>query len=181
MAAMARRALVASLVAALAGVAAQAGAAAGDEREPAVGLAVGTGASVAIAPLLAGGVLFASTDDDGLRRTGVYLAMAGLVVAPTVEHLAVHEYKRAAIFAALPLAALLTNVVVFQYDPKTASYGSAYTRTTFGVALTAATLGATVGLADTFGAADRWRAKHRVMVAPTVVPGGGGLALGGRY
>ena len=175
MATMARCALIASLVAALAG------AAGADEREPSVGVAVATGVSVAIAPLLAGGVLFASTNDDALRRAGAYVAMAGLVVAPTVAHLAVHEYKRAAVFAALPLAALLTDVIVFQLDPQTTSYGSATSRTAFGVALTAATLGATVGLADTFGAADRWRARHRVMVAPALVPGGGGLALGGRY
>ena len=181
MATMRRHALVASLVAALSGAAASSRAAVADEREPAVGLAVGTGLSVAVAPLLAGGVLFASTDDDALRRAGVYLAMAGLVLAPTVAHLAVHEYKRAAIFAALPLAALLANVVVFQIDPKTPSYGSPESRTTFGIALTAATVGATVGLADTFAASDRWRARHRIVVVPAIAPGGAGLALGGRY
>jgi len=175
MASMACRALVALFVTLAAA------AAAADEREPPVGVAIGAGAGLAIVPLLAGGVLFASTTDDGLKQTASYVAMAGLVVAPAVAHLVVREYKRAAIFAALPLAALIADVVVFQLDPKVATYGSAESRTTFGIALTAATVGATVGLADTFGASDRWRARHRVVVAPTVGPGGGGVALGAAF
>ena len=174
---MARFAFVASLVAALAPAAAHAA----DEREPPVAVAVGTGAGLAMVPLLAGGVLFASTSDDGLKQTASYLAMVGLLVAPTVAHLIVHEYKRAAIFAALPLAALIADVIVFQLDPKVATYGSPTSRVTFGVALTAATVGATVGLADTFGASDRWRARHRLMVAPVVGPGGGGVTLGAAF
>jgi len=178
MAAMARPALVASLVAALAGAAADGAA---DEHEPPVAVAAGAGAGLAILPLLAGGVMFASNNDDGLHQTATYVAMAGLVIAPTVAHLVVREYKRAAIFAALPLAALIANVVVFQLDPKVTTYGSPESRTTFGVALTAATVGATVGLVDTFGASDRWRARHRVMVAPAVGPGGGGVTLGAAF
>lgn len=157
------------------------GAAEPDAREPPVGLAVGAGASLAIAPVLAGGVLFASTRDDGLRATGAYLLMAGLVVAPAVSHLIVREWKRAALFAALPLAALVSNAVVFAVDPQVTTSGSAATRTAFGVALTAAVLGATVGLADTFAAADRWRARRRVLVAPVVGATGGGLSLGGSF
>ncbi len=175
MAKMLRAALLAALIATAAS------AAVADEPGPPLAVAVGAGASVAIAPLLAGGVLFASSSDDGLRRTGVYVAMSGLALAPAVAHLAVREYKRAAIFAALPFAALLTNVVVFQLDPQVTTLGSAGSRTTFGVALTAAALGATVGLADTFGASDRWRARHRVMIAPAVTAGGGGLALGAQF
>ncbi|HEX9102468.1 MAG TPA: hypothetical protein VF997_09700 [Polyangia bacterium] len=175
---MARCALSVSLVALLAGAT---GAAAADEREPPVAVAVGAGVGLAIVPLLAGGVLFASSSDDGLHQTAAFVAMGGLVVAPAVAHLVVREYKRAAIFAALPLAALIANVIVFQLDPRVTTYGSAESRVTFGVALTAATVGATVGLADTFGAADRWRARHRVVVAPAVGPGGGGVALGAAF
>ncbi len=172
---MLRCVVVASLVVALAG------AAVADEREPPVAVAAGAGAGLAIVPLLAGGVLFASSDDDGLRRTGAYVAMAGLVLAPTVAHLAVREWKRAAIFAALPLAAFIANVVLFQIDPQVTTYGSPATRTTFGIALTCATVGATVGLVDTFGASDRWRARHRVMVTPSVGAGGGGVTLGAAF
>jgi hypothetical protein len=140
--------------------------AAADEQEPPpVGAAVGTAAAMAIVPLLAGSVLYASGNDDGLRRTGTFVAMSGLVIAPAVAHLWVREYKRAAIFAALPLVALLTNVVVLSIDPKTTTYGSAGSRTVYGVALTAGTLGAVIGLADTFGARDRWRRRHPVLGA----------------
>lgn len=152
-----------------------------DLRDPPIAAAVGTGGSVALVTLLSGGVLFASTGDDGLRRTGVYVAMAGLTLAPAIAHVMVKEYKRAAIFAALPLAALVANVIVFQLDPQTTTLGSAGSRTTFGIALTAAVVGATVGLADTFGASDCWRARHRLLVAPTVSTSGGGLTMGASF
>lgn len=132
---------------------------------PPVNLAIGTGISLAVAPMLAGAVLYASSDDDNLRRAGALIAAAGLVLAPTVAHLVVREYKRAAIFAALPLVGLVASAVVFAIDPKVTSYGSAETRTTFGVAMTAATLGATVGLADAFGARDCWRRRHPILGA----------------
>jgi hypothetical protein len=134
--------------------------AAADEREPPVGFALGTGVSLAIVPMLAGSVLYASNNDDSLRRTGVFVAMTGLALAPTVGHLIVREYKRAAIFAVLPIVAIVTNAIVFALDPQVTTYGSAESRVTFGVAMTAATLGATVGLADLFAARDRWRRRH---------------------
>jgi hypothetical protein len=86
--------------------------------------------------------------------------MAGLTLAPAAAHLVVREYKRAAIFTAVPLGGLVANIVLFQVDPQATTLGSAETRTTFALAITACVLGATVGLADTFGAADRWRARR---------------------
>jgi hypothetical protein len=151
---MSRYALVASLVAVLAG------AAAADEREPQVAVAVGAGTGIALVPLLAGGVLWASSQDDDLHRTGMLVAMAGLTAAPVVAHLIVHEYKRALIFAALPLAGLIANIIVMELEPQVTTYGNPGTRVTFGVALTAGVVGATVGLADTFAAPDRWRRAH---------------------
>lgn len=152
-----------------------------DEREPPVAVAVGAGGGVAFVTLLAGSLLFASSTDDSLHRTGIYVAMAGLTIAPAAAHLFVHEYKRAAIFAALPLAALVANVAVLQVDPQVMTLGSPATRVPFGVALTAAVLGGVVGLADTFGARDRFRARHRLLAAPTIVPGGAGLGVGARF
>jgi len=161
MSAMLRLTLASLLVIAAAGTRARAD----DDHEPPVAVALGAGAGLAITPLLAGGVLFASTDDDGLRRAGTMVAMAGLTLAPIVSHVATREYKRAAIFGAVPLAALITNAIVFAYDPKVTTYGSAYTRTIFGVALTAGVLGAVVGLADSLAARDRWRRRHPLLGA----------------
>lgn len=111
---MARPALAASLVAAVvAAVVAAAAGARGDEHEPPVAVAAGAGVGLAMVPLLAGGVLYATNNDDGLHQTGALVAMAGLVAAPAVAHLMVREWKRAALFAALPPAALIANVVVF--------------------------------------------------------------------
>lgn len=176
MGAMLRLALAFALVAAVAETRALA-----DDGEPPVGVAVATGGGVGVVTMLAGGVLYASNNDNGLRRTAAYVAFAGLLAAPVTAHLVVHEYKRALIFAAVPLAAFIANAAVFAYDPKVTTHGSPETRVTFGVALTAAILGATVGLADVFGARDRWRRRHPVLLAPTIGRDTGGVALGAQF
>jgi hypothetical protein len=156
------RAFVAVLVATLS-LAAPAWSAGGDDREPPVVVALGAGMAVGVAPLLAGGVLFSATDDNALKRTGIYLIMSGLTIAPAVSHLVAREYKRAAIFSAVPLAALLTEVVLFQLDPNVPAQGSGNTRTVFGVGITVGVLATIIGLADSWGAADRWRARHPIL------------------
>ncbi|MDB4971502.1 MAG: hypothetical protein JWN44_7191 [Myxococcales bacterium] len=173
------RPLAILLVLALARPAAAADSAAAGE--PPSGAALGTGVALGAASLLAGGVLFASSDDDALRKAAIYVALAGLTIAPAVAHLTAREYKRAAIFAALPLAGFITSAIVLQVDPSVTRLGSAETRTSFGIAMCAGIVGATVGLIDVMGASDRWRARHPVVVAPTVVSAGGGLVLGGRF
>jgi len=157
MAEMAVRALASACL-----VAVLAGAASADERdrEPPVAVAVGAGAGIAIVPLLAGGVLWSTSQDDGLHRTGMLVAMAGLTLAPVAAHLIVREYKRAAIFGALPLAGLITNIIIMEVDPQVTTFGSPESRVSYGIALTAGIVGATVGLVDTFAAGDRWRARR---------------------
>jgi hypothetical protein len=159
-------------------------AAAGDSTvagEPPTGVAVGTGVGLGAVSLLAGGVLFASTSDDSLRKAAVYISLAGLTLAPALAHLTVREYKRAAIFSALPLAGFITSAIVMAVDPAVTREGSAETRTSFGIAMCAGIVGATVGLIDVMGATDRYRERHRVLIAPAVVSGGGGAVVGGRF
>jgi hypothetical protein len=175
---MLRAALVAVLLAASGAPASAAGER--DASEPPVGAAVGTGGGVAFVTVLAGSLLF-STSDDGLHRTGVYVAMAGLTLAPAIAHVMAREYKRAVYFSIAPLVSLVANTVVMQIDPTVTTLGSPETRVTLGVALTIAALGATIGIADLFAASDRWRARHRVMVAPAIVPGGAGVGVGARF
>jgi hypothetical protein len=151
------------------------------ERPPPTAAATAAGAAMAIVPLAVGGALFAATDDDGRRATAVYVLMAGLTLAPVLSHVIVREYKRAAIFAAVPLAALVANVVTLQLDPQATTNGSVETRLTFGFALTFAVVGSVVGLVDTLGASDRWRARHPVLIAPTVSNQHVGMALGGSF
>ena len=148
---------------------------------PPTGVALGTGVGVGAISLLAGGVLFASSSDDSFRKAAVYISLVGLTLAPAVAHLGVREYKRAAIFAALPLAGLITSAIVMEVDPSVTREGSAETRTAFGIAMCAGIVGATVGLIDVMGAGDRYRERHRVLIAPAVVSGGGGAVVGGRF
>ena len=175
-----RLALACAIALAAAGTLAAARPVAAEENPPPTAWATVGGAATALVPVAVGGALFAGSDDDGVHRASIYLMMAGLTVAPALSHLLVREYKRAAVFAALPLAALITNTILFQIEPDVTTYGSPEGRTVYGVALAAGVLGAVVGLGDTFGATDRWRARHPI-VMPTVGSGSVGLALGGSF
>jgi hypothetical protein len=163
-------------------IARSAGAAAGDEIEPRVGLGFATGVAVAVAPLCAGGVMFAGSDEPGGRQAALWVALAGLTTAPVVSHLIVREWARAGIFGVAPLVgSALTLAMVYSY-PDLLDHGTALVRVTFGFGLSLAVVGAVVGLADVPGASDRWRRRHALAVAPVLVgSGGGGLALGGRF
>ena len=166
------------------------GAAGGAERsgtiEPRVGLAVATGVALAMAPLAAGGAMFAGSDQVGRRQEALWVALTGLTVAPVVGHLIAREWKRAGIFGAAPLAgSALTLALVYAY-PELLDHGTAPVRVSFGFGLSLAVVGAVVGLADLPGASDRWKRKRPpavpVALAPLVLgSSGGGLALGGRF
>jgi hypothetical protein len=151
------------------------------QRPPPTVLATLAGAVTALVPLAVSSALFAASDDDGHRATSVYVMMAGLALAPALSHILVREYKRAAIFAAVPLAALVANVVTLEVDPQATTNGSVETRLTFGFALSFAVVGSVVGLADTLGAGERWRARHPLLIAPAVGNGRVGLSLGGSF
>jgi hypothetical protein len=168
-------------------IARSAAAAPGDDAiEPRVGLAVGTGVALAVAPMIAGGVMFAGSDDVGQRQAALWVALSGLTLAPVAGHLIVREWKRAGLFALAPLVgSALTLAMVYPY-PELLDHGTAPVRVTFGLGLSLAVMGAAVGLADLPGASDRWRRRHPVAVAPVMMAGagggdGGGLAVGGRF
>jgi hypothetical protein len=154
---------------------------AADEAEPSVGLALGAGAALAIAPLCAGGAAFANSDDLDVRRPALYVALAGLTLAPVVAHLIVREYARAGLAALAPVVGSALAIAMVEAYPELLDHGDPTVRVTFGVGLSLAVVGSVLGLADLPGASDRWRARHPLTVAPLVSRGGGGLAFGGRF
>ena len=155
--------------------------AAEDAIEPRLGLAMATGVATAVAPLCAGGAIFAGSEEIGRRQEGLWVALAGLTAAPVVGHLIAREWARAGIFGVAPLVgSALTLAMVYSY-PDLLDHGNATVRVTFGFGLSLAVVGTVVGLADLPGASQRWRRRHKVVVTPVAGAGGGGLALGGRF
>jgi hypothetical protein len=156
-----------------------------DEREPPVGAALGVGAALALAPLCAGGAMFANSDDVDVRRGGLYLGLTGLTLAPAVAHFAVGEPARAGWFSIAPVAGTALTVAMLESHPELLDHGGATVRVLFGAGLSLTVLGTVVGLADVPGASDRWRRRHgtplRVVVAPVAAAGAGGVAVGGRF
>ncbi len=160
--------------------------------EPPVGWAVAGGALTALLPLAIGASLYGTHDDLGPRKTASILMVSGMALAPIVSHLAVKEWSRAGIFGALPVAAAIGMIVLMQIQPSASLFGTRPGYLTYAMTISFATLGAGVGLIDTFGAARRAaerkaarptarRSRLPVLPVPLVLPSGGGLAIGGLF
>jgi hypothetical protein len=131
------------------------------DEPPRVGLSLAVGAAVAIVPLAAGGATFAARDEIDSRRAGIYTALTGLTLAPLASHLIGREYRRAAYFTIAPLVGSAVTIGLLESHPELLDHGHPAMRVAFGIGISVAILGAVVGIADSAGAADRWRRRHR--------------------
>lgn len=143
-----------------------------DEAEtlPKVALSLAIGAGVAIAPLAAGGATFAARDDVDTRKAGIYTALTGLTLAPLASHLIGREYRRALYFTAAPLAGSVIAVALLEAHPELLDHGHPAMRVGFGIGISLAILGTVVGVADSAGAADRWRRRKRQSIVSLADP-----------
>jgi hypothetical protein len=159
--------------------------------EPPVGWAVAGGALTAMLPLAVGASLYGTHDDLGPKKAGSVVMVSGMALAPIVSHLAVKEWARAGIFGAIPVASAIGMIVLMEIQPSAALFGTRPGYLTYALTLSFGTLGAGIGLIDTFGATRRAaerralgppkRSNTLIVPAPLVVPGGGGLAIGGHF
>lgn len=101
------------------------------DREPPILGALLAGVTTAVIPLVIGGSRAANGDTLAAKNAGFIIATGGLTLAPVMAHLAVREWKRAAIFGALPAAAAIgMSSLLLTYD-KAAFSGTTLSRTTF--------------------------------------------------
>jgi hypothetical protein len=144
---------------------------------------IGVGVALAILPAAGGATLFSATDDIEPKRAGIYLLCSGIALAPIASHLIAREWRRAAYFGAVPLAATLGMVALVQLRPDVLLDGDVPTRVLFAVLISVDVLAATVGLADSLGAAERARRRNTptLTLLPTLSPRSAGLALGGQF
>ena len=171
---------LASLVALLVVAAAAISPAFADEADPPIGWSLGAGAAVAILPLAVGGAL-TTLDSRATRNAGLYVITAGLALAPIVSHLVLREWKRAAIFGAVPAASLLAMVAMLHAAPDVLTEeGGPSTRIPFAAILIAAVFSSGVGIADCILAGDR-KKKSRITVAPAIGIHQYGLMIGGLF
>jgi len=88
---------------------------------PPVGLIGGT--VVALAPLVAGGLLMAHDQSPQLEKAGVIVMASGFVLAPIVAHGLEGSWQRAAVFGGITLALSAGAVVVMEridaFSPRT--------------------------------------------------------------
>jgi len=148
---------------------------------PPVAWSVSMGLVTAMVPMAVGGGITASYDDEGMRRSGIYAMTVGWAVAPFVSHAISHEWKRAAIFSAVPVAAAIVAIGLLEGSRPSDLLGSGDPppRVAFGTALAIEAVACGVGLVDSMMAGERWKKHHKVMVAPQLGAGRFGLALGG--
>ena len=134
---------------------------------------------MAIIPLAVGGGLL-TTDSQSSKQAGIYLMMSGLSLAPLVSHAVAKEWRRAAIFAAPPLACTLSMVTLLQLRPQTLDEPYKYpTRFVFAILLAGGVLSSVGGVVDSLWSAERARKRSRLVIAPVVTPQFAGLSIGG--
>jgi hypothetical protein len=148
--------------------------------QPPVAWSVAAGVATGLVSLAVGGALMA-TNDHREMAAGTYVMMTGLALSPAVSHLVSREWGRAAIFGALPTAALIGMVALMEVHPPVLYEGNKDpTRIVYATLVAAAVVTAAGGIVDSMWAGERAR-KKRVTVAPVVTRGQYGLALGGSW
>jgi len=144
-----------------------------DEADAASGMAVG--AATLVAGFAVGGTLMATSNDAASPNAAGWFALeSGFALAPLTAHAVVGEWKRGALFSALPAATTLGTIPVFLTNPTAVDHGSLPQQRwmwgLFGVGL----FSAAVGVLDVAFAPGR-----AVQVVPAMGPGSAGLTLGG--
>lgn len=163
-----------------------------DERSTAPPVAWGlvAGTLTGMVPLAIGSLVFAQDDDSNHRKAASLTIAYGMSLAPIVSHLVVHEWSRAAIFGAVPLACAIGVTALLQAQPTATSFGSRTGRWGYGLLMSVNVLSAGLGVIDTLGAGGRARdhaaarrrlARIPVLPAPFVTIGGGGLTAVGAF
>jgi hypothetical protein len=148
--------------------------------EPPVGWSIVGGMATGLGALAVGGALTA-TDSKSEKEAGTYVLLTGLTLAPIVSHLVAHEWKRAAIFGAIPLASLLGMVALLEVHPQVLYEGNKDpTRIAFYVLMAVSVLSSAGGVVDSLWAGERAR-QQRLTLAPIVTREQYGLALGGSW
>ena len=156
--------------------------------EPPVAIAVVAGVATALVPMVLGAMHIASqsTDADGPRNVGFAVSGVGPALAPIVAHAVLGEWKRAAVFGAVPVAAEIGLCAYVTAMPDSVFHGTKGSRLGFAVLYSADLFGAALGLVDVMMARERARLDRRgpdllgrIRVVPSVGPGRAGLVLGG--
>lgn len=136
------------------------------------------GLATAMVPLAVGGGLAAASDSQTAKYAGVFTIATGLALAPLVSHLVGREWKRALIFAALPIACGATVIGLLAGQDNLLDGGGAPPRIAFGAILAVELFASGAGLVDSLMAGER-KPRRAFTIAPLVGRGQFGLAFGG--
>jgi len=151
---------------------------------PSAELAMMAGAASAMIPITLGSALASSGTDDGAKDVGLVVVGAGFALAPLVSHAVLGEWKRAAMFTAIPLATEIGMAALVSARADAVFHGTTLSRTTFGALLCVDVFFSALGVVDAALASNqspkgRWFGSRGVVVAPTIAAGRVGLTVGG--
>jgi hypothetical protein len=154
-----------------------------------VEVALVAGALTTLVPIILGVLHTAgqSPEADGPRDVGLVVSGVGPALAPVVAHLVLGEYRRAALFGALPVAAEVGIGAYLAAQPGAVFHGTEASRFAFAALYTVDLLGAAVGMVDVMMARERARLERRrgpdvlghFTVAPRLGPTQAGIVIGG--
>jgi hypothetical protein len=147
--------------------------------EPAVGLSVGLGLTLALAPMVVGGGLAALAGDMRTRRLSLEALAGGLALAPIVSHLVAGEGARAAAFGGITMSAAVLSTALLETFPNILDDTKHPACVVLGTALAALLVTSGYGLVDSLMAGERAR-RRSLELAPAVGPGLVTVAVKGR-
>lgn len=154
---------------------------------PPAELAMMAGAGAAMIPITLGAVLTSSGTTDAAKDRGLAVVGAGFAIAPLVSHMVLGEWKRAAIFTAVPVLSEVGMIALFSSRSDAVFHGTELSRTTFGTLMCFDAFFSVLGVVDAALASSqnpkgRWGFGSRgrgVLVSPTVTAGRFGITVGG--
>jgi hypothetical protein len=160
-----------------------------ERREPPVEIALVAGALTSLVPMILGVLHTAgqSPEADGPRNVGLVVSGVGPALAPVVAHVVLGEYRRAALFGSVPVAAEVGVAAYLAAMPGAVFHGTEASRFGFAALYTADLLGAALGMVDVMMARERAHLERRrgpdllgqFTVAPRLGPGQVAIVLGG--
>jgi hypothetical protein len=138
------------------------------------------GVLAAITPAFVGGFLLSESDGKLQTQTSAIILMqAGFAIAPFIAHAGAGEYGRGLAFSAVPTASVVAMLVLLHDRPHLfVDANKNASRYVFASLLGLSVVSGVIGIWDGFGARDRVRKRMwKTIIAPQLLPGGGGLGL----
>lgn len=140
------------------------------------------GVTTAVLPLVIGSTRAATGATFAAKNKGYEVAAVGLTLAPIMAHVAVREWKRAAIFGILPAVGTIAMTALLETKEQAAFRGTTVSRSTFVGLFTFTLFSSALGIVDvTFADKRAAGTGGGFIIGPGIAGGRYTLEVGGPF